>query len=188
MFDLSFWEITVIAIVALLVVGPERLPALAYKAGQWVSKVRRFVANARAEMESEFNTAELRKLLTAQEEEMQKLRRLVEETRQEVEDEGRRLTQALEGGPEGTVKASLPDGRAKQDAPNASPRPQGGAEAMEGRGVQGQDAPTAPKTVDDEIQALSQELGESLQRPDFGAGRVPEPETPSSQASGKHER
>ncbi|MGC9008222.1 MAG: Sec-independent protein translocase protein TatB, partial [Halothiobacillaceae bacterium] len=78
MFDLSFWEITVIAVVAVIVVGPERLPGLAYKAGQWVTKVRRFVANAKAEMESEFNTAELRKLLSAQEEEMQRLRRLVE--------------------------------------------------------------------------------------------------------------
>ncbi|HER19469.1 MAG TPA: twin-arginine translocase subunit TatB, partial [Chromatiales bacterium] len=53
MFDLSFWEIAIIAIVAVIIVGPERLPSLAYKAGQWVTKVRRFVSNAKAEMESE---------------------------------------------------------------------------------------------------------------------------------------
>jgi len=152
MLDLSFWEIMVIAVVAVIIVGPERLPALAYKAGQWVTKVRRFVSNAKAEMESEFNTAELRKLLSAQEEEMQRLRRLVEDTRQEVEQEGRRLTEALEH----SADASKP---APQAAPPASQeRP-----------------PAAPRTLEEEMQALGQELGETLHRPSFNADTTPAP-------------
>lgn len=153
MFDLSFWEIAVIAIVAVIIVGPERLPSLAYKAGQWVTKVRRFVSNAKAEMESEFNTADLRKLLSAQEEEMQKLRRLVEDTRQEVEQEGRRLTEVLEH----------PDETAQGAGKPASPV------------VGAKEAPTAPRTLEDEMQALSQELGETLHRPNFGGDTTPEP-------------
>jgi sec-independent protein translocase protein TatB len=154
MFDLSFWEIAVIAIVAVIVVGPERLPGLAYKAGQWVTKVRRFVANAKAEMESEFNTADLRKLLSAQEEEMQRLRRLVEDTRQEVEQEGRRLTEALEHGADTTASAGKPVPPAALSSPNTPP---------------------APRTLEDDMQALSQELGETLHRPSFGGEDKPEP-------------
>lgn len=153
MFDLSFWEIAIIAIVAVIVVGPERLPSLAYKAGQWVTRVRRFVSNAKAEMESEFNTADLRKLLSAQEEEMQKLRRLVEDTRQEVEQEGRRLTEVLEHADEPAQGGAWP----------ASPA------------VAAKEAPPAPRTLEEEMQALSQELGETLQRPSFGGNTTPEP-------------
>lgn len=158
MFDLSFWEITVIAIVAVIVVGPERLPGLAYKAGQWITKVRRFVANAKAEMETEFNTAELRKLLSAQEEEMQRLRRLVEDTRHEIEQEGRRLSEALEHGKDTPAKP----------LPPASPSPT---------------PPPAPRTLEDEMQALSQELGENLHRPSFGGEDKPAPATPTAPAS-----
>ena len=161
MFDLSFWEIAIIAIVAVIIVGPERLPSLAYKAGQWVTKVRRFVSNAKAEMESEFNTADLRKLLSAQEEEMQKLRRLVEDTRQEVEQEGRRLSEALEH------TAEPAEGPAKP-AP-ASPS------------TAAKEAPPAPRTLEDEMQTLSQELGETLHRPSFGGDSTPEP-TPTPPA------
>lgn len=155
MFDLSFWEIAVIAVVAVIVVGPERLPSLAYKAGQWVTKVRRFVSNAKAEMESEFNTADLRKLLNAQEEEMQRLRRLLEDTRHEVEQEGKRLTEALQHTADTSADASKP-------APPASP-------------LAIQDTPPAPRTLEDEMQALSQELGETLHRPSFGGDTTPAP-------------
>ncbi|MGK0674712.1 MAG: Sec-independent protein translocase protein TatB [Halothiobacillaceae bacterium] len=157
MFDLSFWEITVIAIVAVIVVGPERLPSLAYTVARWIIKVRRFVANAKAEMESELNTAELRKLLSAQEEEMQQLRRLIEETRQEVEQEGRRLTEVLEHKVDTTAGASKPIPPAPS-SPNTSP---------------------APRTLEDDMHALSQELGETLHRPSFGGEDKPEPSPPS---------
>ena len=40
MFDIGFWELMLIGLVALVVVGPERLPKLAYTAGKWLSKGR----------------------------------------------------------------------------------------------------------------------------------------------------
>lgn len=166
MFDLSFWEITVILIAAVIIVGPERLPGLAYKVGQWVTKVRRFVANAKAEIESEFNTQELRQLLASQEEEMQKLRRLVEQTRHEVELEGRRLTEVLEN-----KEGDLSDARTASGAPSSA--------------SQSMPTPPSPRSLDDEIQSLSAELSEQLKRPDFGAGRDEPPPgaAPSSESS-----
>jgi sec-independent protein translocase protein TatB len=42
MFEASFLETLVIAVVALLVIGPERLPAVARTVGLWLGRIRRF--------------------------------------------------------------------------------------------------------------------------------------------------
>ncbi|MCH9673029.1 MAG: Sec-independent protein translocase protein TatB, partial [Gammaproteobacteria bacterium] len=63
MFEVGFWEIALIAVVALLVVGPERLPALARTAGYWVSKMRRMVAQVKEDVEREIRADELRKTI-----------------------------------------------------------------------------------------------------------------------------
>ena len=62
MFDVGFWELSILGIVTLLVVGPERLPELARVAGKWISKARRMVYTMRTEIEREVELAELRKL------------------------------------------------------------------------------------------------------------------------------
>ena len=53
MFDVGFFELMLIAVVALLVVGPERLPRLAKTAGLWVGKAKRFVSNVKTDIEQE---------------------------------------------------------------------------------------------------------------------------------------
>lgn len=63
MFDIGFWELTLIAVVALLVIGPERLPEVARKAGMWVGRMRRFVTNVKADIDRELRQEELRKAL-----------------------------------------------------------------------------------------------------------------------------
>ncbi|MEM7251612.1 MAG: Sec-independent protein translocase protein TatB [Pseudomonadota bacterium] len=63
MFEVGFWEIALIAVVALLVVGPERLPALARTAGYWVGKLRRMVAQVKEDVEREIRADELRQAL-----------------------------------------------------------------------------------------------------------------------------
>ena len=85
MFDLSFWEIAVILIVALLVVGPERLPGLARTAGLWMGKARRFVASVKADIDREFKTEELRRLVDKQAQEMAELREMLDETKSAVD-------------------------------------------------------------------------------------------------------
>ncbi len=63
MFDIGFWELALIGVIALLVVGPERLPALARKVGLWVGRMRRYVAHVREDIESEIHADEMRKLI-----------------------------------------------------------------------------------------------------------------------------
>ncbi len=53
MFDIGFWELTIIAIIALIVIGPERLPKFAHDAGRSVNKIRKFIHNAKNELEKE---------------------------------------------------------------------------------------------------------------------------------------
>ena len=58
MFDIGFWELVVIAIIALLVIGPERLPGFAHDAGRWLGKLKRFINHTRRELEAEFRMHE----------------------------------------------------------------------------------------------------------------------------------
>jgi sec-independent protein translocase protein TatB len=44
MFDIGFWEMAFIGVIALVVIGPERLPGVARTAGLWVGKARRMPA------------------------------------------------------------------------------------------------------------------------------------------------
>ena len=87
MFDLGFSEIMLIMIVALVVVGPERLPGLARKAGYWVGRFRRYVVNVRSEIERELNADELRSMLSKQEDDIRELRNMLQDTRSQIRSE-----------------------------------------------------------------------------------------------------
>lgn len=60
MFDVGFWELTLIMLVVLVVVGPERLPKMARTVGVWTSRARRMVADVKAEVEREVRAQELK--------------------------------------------------------------------------------------------------------------------------------
>lgn len=96
MFDINFAELAVIGVVALVVVGPKKLPELARTAGRWVGKARRMIASARADMDREFKTDELRKLLTEQQGEMAELRQIITETRTGLEADFNKASAGLE--------------------------------------------------------------------------------------------
>jgi len=58
MFDIGFWEIALTGVIALLVVGPERLPGLIREVMRWTSAARRFISGARREFESQLTALE----------------------------------------------------------------------------------------------------------------------------------
>ena len=68
MFDVGFWELAIIAVIALLVIGPERLPKAARTAGLWVGRARRMVADVKADIDREVRQSELAELKNAGEE------------------------------------------------------------------------------------------------------------------------
>jgi len=66
MFDVGFWELALIALVALLVIGPERLPKVARTAGLWIGRGRRFIGSVKAEIDREIKSEELKEILQKQ--------------------------------------------------------------------------------------------------------------------------
>lgn len=63
MFDIGFLEMIVIAVVGLLVIGPDRLPGVARNVGKWVGKTRRFITQVKSDIDREMKQEELRKAL-----------------------------------------------------------------------------------------------------------------------------
>jgi sec-independent protein translocase protein TatB len=62
MFDFSFSELALIGAVALVVLGPERLPKVARTVGEWAGKAQRYVSQVKADINREMEVAELKKL------------------------------------------------------------------------------------------------------------------------------
>ena len=63
MFDIGFWEILLIAVVALIVVGPERLPRLVRVTGLWIGRAQASLQSIRNEISSELRAQELKDAL-----------------------------------------------------------------------------------------------------------------------------
>lgn len=60
MFDIGFSELLLFGVIALIVLGPEKLPQAARTAGQWYAKLRRTVSTLQSEIEAELDLAETR--------------------------------------------------------------------------------------------------------------------------------
>lgn len=63
MFDIGFVELLICGVIALIVLGPERLPTAARAAGRWIGTARRMVSQFSSELDSQLKAEELRKEL-----------------------------------------------------------------------------------------------------------------------------
>lgn len=95
MFDIAFSELIVIGIVALIVIGPERLPKLARTAGQWVGRLNRYVAQVKQDIDRDLKLEELRQLQQEMKETAQRYELLAEETRREIAQEADHLKRVV---------------------------------------------------------------------------------------------
>lgn len=85
MFDVGFWELVMIGVVALLVIGPERLPRVARTVGLWVGRARRMLASVKADIDRELHAEELKRIM-AEQARSSGVHEIVEETRESLED------------------------------------------------------------------------------------------------------
>lgn len=121
MFDIGFSELLLVMVVALVVVGPERLPRLARTAGVYLGRARRAIASVKADVQRELAAEELKRTLEDQAKSVG-LHDIVEETRdaaaaaeqflRDAEQEtGEALTEAdlLEGLPGAPAKSIADD-------------------------------------------------------------------------------
>lgn len=80
MFDIGFAELLLIAVVSLIVLGPQRLPETVRFVGLWVGRMRRGLSAARKELEQEMGVDEIRRQLHNED-----ILRSLEETRKSME-------------------------------------------------------------------------------------------------------
>lgn len=92
MFDFSFGELGLIGAVALIVLGPERLPKVARTVGEWVGKAQRYVSQVKSDINREMELAELKKLQEQAREAAQSVKSSVEGTFTSLESEVRSAT------------------------------------------------------------------------------------------------
>ncbi|MCX8048520.1 MAG: Sec-independent protein translocase protein TatB [Methylohalobius sp.] len=83
MFDIGFWELVLVGVVSLLVLGPERLPGAVRTAVRLLHRARHLMAQVRADIERELALDEVKRSLE-QERALDELKRLERELRQPV--------------------------------------------------------------------------------------------------------
>jgi len=81
MFDVGFQEFALIAVIALIVVGPERLPKMARTLGLWMGKIRYYVGQIKSDIEREVRAQELKEMLDKPARELDDLYKVAEETK-----------------------------------------------------------------------------------------------------------
>jgi len=81
MFDVGFQEITLIGLIALIVIGPERLPRMARTLGLWMGKIRFYVNQVKSDIDREVRAQELKEMLDKPAREFDDLKRVAEETK-----------------------------------------------------------------------------------------------------------
>ena len=97
MFDIGFLELVIIAVIALVVLGPERLPVAIKTTAIWVGRIKRSFQGIRAEIEKELNVDEIRREVH-NDAVMDELKRTRDELQQGVSDVQKTLNEPLAGG------------------------------------------------------------------------------------------
>lgn len=86
MFDISFTELMVIGVVALIVIGPERLPKVARTVGHLLGRAQRYVNEVKTDIQREINLDEVKDLKKQMEDAAQSVRSSVEDTTSSLRD------------------------------------------------------------------------------------------------------
>ncbi|MEW8471013.1 MAG: Sec-independent protein translocase protein TatB [Candidatus Thiodiazotropha sp.] len=114
MFDVGFWELTIIALVALIVIGPERLPKVSRTAGLWLGRGRRFIANVKADIDREIKAEELKEIIEKQATLANPVHEIVEETRSDLNEIKQEASQQVKEGQEALDNQSNSDSKTSQ--------------------------------------------------------------------------
>src|SRR3981189_3288079 len=117
MFDIGFSELLVIGVVALIVIGPQKLPRVARTVGHLVGRLQRYVSDVKADINREIELEELRKMRDSMQKAASEMQSSVDAELHKTADE---LNKAVEGekNPEatGAEKPAEPQDKAEKPA------------------------------------------------------------------------
>lgn len=138
MFDVSFTELMVIGVIALIVIGPERLPKVARTVGHLLGRAQRYVSDVKSDIQREIELDELRKFKSEMDEAADSMQSSLRDTesslRSGLNDTAREARQAVAGEPPASpaavgtaaVDTAAP---APSSAPDRLPDPAAGSPA-----------------------------------------------------------
>ncbi|MNC84632.1 Sec-independent protein translocase protein TatB [compost metagenome] len=104
MFDVGFSELMVIAVVALIVIGPERLPKVARTLGHLFGRMQRYVNDVKSDISREMELDELRKLQSTMQDAAQSFERSVSKEINETESQLQKITESEPPSREGAAQ------------------------------------------------------------------------------------
>jgi sec-independent protein translocase protein TatB len=121
MFDIGFSEILVIAVVALIVIGPERLPKVARTMGHMFGRLQRYVAEVKADIDREMQMEELKKLQSSMQEAARSVEKSVSESVRDTETQIKTVADDVEK----TVENAAPSSSVSNlETPSINPHKQ----------------------------------------------------------------
>jgi sec-independent protein translocase protein TatB len=116
MFDIGFTELLVIGVVALIVIGPEKLPRMARTVGHLAGRLQRYVADVKADINREIELDELRKMRDSMQQAASNFESSVQSEMQKTETELNKTAEELNK----SVEAVVGDPPPPTPAPNPS--------------------------------------------------------------------
>jgi sec-independent protein translocase protein TatB len=140
-FDIGFSELFVIGVVALVVIGPERLPKVARTVGHLFGRLQRYVSQVKSDISREMDAAELSKVKTEFESAARSFKADVESRASEVEREMREAQQSIERELENKAEAA-------PEPPPPSPQMELGIEPPAATPLTGTPPPAAAPKAD----------------------------------------
>ncbi len=115
MFDVGFSELVVIALVALIVIGPERLPRVARTLGALLGRAQRYVNDVKADIQREVDLDELKTIRSTSQDAAKSVEQSVSQVGEELQATGESLNQSISGTPEAEPGAAQPPAAAAAD-------------------------------------------------------------------------
>jgi sec-independent protein translocase protein TatB len=116
MFDVGITELGLIALVALIVIGPERLPKVARTVGLWLGRGRRFIASVKADIDQEIKAEELKEILEKQAKEANPMHEIIEETRSDLDQIKQQAERDIEASRDALDKTDATDRKSAHKA------------------------------------------------------------------------
>lgn len=127
MFDIGFTELLLIAVVALLVLGPERLPKAARFAGLWVRRARAQWSSVKAELEHELAAEELKRNL-------HETQAAMREAQASLREAGKQARRELDEAGDGLMRGPAPPAAVPDEMPDTEPADTGSDKEQAGIG------------------------------------------------------
>tara|TARA_B100000900_G_scaffold209106_1_gene177243 strand:+ start:189 stop:455 length:267 start_codon:yes stop_codon:yes gene_type:complete len=87
MFDIGFWELFFLFLLALFVLGPEKLPTVASYLGKQFGKVQHYFSSVKNQIDNELDSTDIKSILKDQELSISELQKRIKETQDESKSE-----------------------------------------------------------------------------------------------------